>query len=50
MPTIQINMNGASNSIQGLEGAGYVLRDHHGEWLAGSEHNLKITTSAIAEL
>lgn len=46
----KINIDGASKGNPGLASAGYVMIDHHGEWLRGPTSNIGINTSISAKL
>ena len=49
-PYVTLNTNGSALSNLGVVGAGGMLRDHLGYWIAGFSLHLSIATNNIAEL
>lgn len=49
-PLVKFNTDGASRGNPGLVGAGCVLRDHYGYWIARAAQNVGFTTSMVVEL
>ena len=49
-PFLKLNTDGSALDNPGLAGAGGVLRDHQGQWIAGFSMHVGIATNNIAEL
>jgi len=47
---VKLNTDGAAAGNTGLAGCGGLLRDEHGNWLAGFARRIGTTTSFVAEL
>lgn len=46
----KLNTDGATSGNSGLARCGGIVRDEHGDWLAGFSRHIGITTSFVAEL